>query len=256
MAYFERLGPDRFRATEHVGGAWNTAEQHIAPALGLIAHAIEIEHRRRRHDPLRIARLSYDILGTLPIGEAEIAVSLLRPGRTIELVEACLAHRGRAAVIARCWLLQDFDTSAFVGTALPAIPHREDMAIGDVGSTWPGGFVKSVEVRRIDLGAGRATSWVRPLVPILDGEAVSPTARALGLIDIANGLAPRVPPTEVAFPNVDLTVHLFEEPQGEWLGFDTAVSFGGAGIGLTHSMLHDMRGPIGTVAQSLTIRPF
>ncbi len=34
MSYFERLGPTSFRATEHVGGAWNEAEQHIAPALG------------------------------------------------------------------------------------------------------------------------------------------------------------------------------------------------------------------------------
>ena len=29
MAYFERLGERTFRATEHTGGAWDRATQHI-----------------------------------------------------------------------------------------------------------------------------------------------------------------------------------------------------------------------------------
>ena len=41
MSYFVQTGPATFRPTEHVGGAWNTAEQHIAPALGLMVHAVE-----------------------------------------------------------------------------------------------------------------------------------------------------------------------------------------------------------------------
>ena len=42
---------------------------------------------------------------------------------------------------------------------------------------------------------------------------------------------------------------------GDWVGFDTSVSFGSAGIGLTHSVIHDIDGPVGVVAQILTIRP-
>ena len=40
MAYFERLSATTFRATEHVSGAWDEATQHIAPALGLMAHVV------------------------------------------------------------------------------------------------------------------------------------------------------------------------------------------------------------------------
>ena len=69
MAYFERLGESTFLATEHVGGAWNTAEQHIAPALGLLAHAVEADRDVRREDGLALTRLSYDILGTVPVAE-------------------------------------------------------------------------------------------------------------------------------------------------------------------------------------------
>ncbi|HKT56261.1 MAG TPA: thioesterase family protein, partial [Microbacterium sp.] len=56
-------------------------------------------------------------------------------------------------------------------------------------------------------------------------------------------------------PNVDLTCHLVAQPQGEWIGFDTTVTVGPAGLGLTDTVLHDERGPIGTVQQILTVRP-
>ena len=59
----------------------------------------------------------------------------------------------------------------------------------------------------------------------------------------------------IAFPNIDLTAHLFAEPRGGWVGFDTTVSFGAEGLGLTSSVVHDIDGPIGTVAQMLTVRP-
>ena len=86
-------------------------------------------------------------------------------------------------------------------------------------------------------------------------EPVSDLARLGSLFDIANGMTVRVPPREVAFPNVDLSAHLFAEPCGDWIGFDTSVSFGAGGLGLTSSVLHDERGPVGTLAQCLTVRP-
>jgi hypothetical protein len=75
------------------------------------------------------------------------------------------------------------------------------------------------------------------------------------LFDIANGMAVRVSPHEIAFPNVDLTAHLFDSPRGDWLGLDTTVSFGTSGLGLTSSVLHDIHGPIGVLSQALTVRP-
>lgn len=96
MHYFERLGDSRFRATPHTQGAWNPTEQHIAPSLGLLAHAVERDRDNRRDDRLPVTRLSYDILGTVPVAEVDVAVRVLRPGRSIELVEATMSH-GRAA---------------------------------------------------------------------------------------------------------------------------------------------------------------
>ncbi len=255
MAYFHRLSDSTFLATEHVGGAWNIAEQHIAPALGLLAHAVELDRDARRDDGLVLTRLSYDILGTVPVAEVGIAVRMLRPGRTIELVEATLSHGGRVVVTLRAWLQLPRDTAGLRGSTLPPIPAPDQLPIWDATAMWPGGFIASVEVRRALAEPGRASYWVRPCQPLLDGEPVSSTARAAGLLDISNGMAVRVHPKEVAFPNLDLTAHLFAAPRGEWLGFDTAVSFGAGGIGVTSSVLHDENGPIGTMSQVLTVRP-
>lgn len=255
MGYFERVGPSDFRATARVGGAWTTHEQHIAPALGLLVHAVERDRDARRRDGLVLGRLSFDILGTIPIDVVEIAVRVVRPGRTVELVEATLSHAGRAAVLARAWLLQPGATPHLSATALPRIPPPADVPPWDASTVWPGGFIASAEVRRRQLEPGRAAFWVRTPVPLIAGEDVSALARAAGLLDIANGMTVRVSPQEVAFPNLDLTAHLFRSPRGDWVGFDTTVSFGAGGLGVTSSVLHDADGPIGTMSQILTVRP-
>jgi len=254
-AYFERLDDGVFRATDQVGGAWDTSTQHIAPALGLLAHVVERDRDARRDDGLVLARLSYDILGTIPVDVVEVAVEVVRPGRTIELVEARLSHGGRTGVVLRAWLLQEQDTASIEGGRLPRVPGPEAVEPFDPTAVWPGGFVASAHVRRAQQEPGRAVVWVRTPVPLLADEPVSDLARLAGLLDISNGMTVRAAPTEVAFPNVDLTAHLFRRPRGEWLGLDTTVTFGGTGVGLTSSVLHDVDGPFGTSAQVLTVRP-
>lgn len=255
MAYFERTGQSAFRAGEHTTGAWSLDEQHIGPALGLLVHAVELDRDRRRDDALVIGRLSYDILGTIPVGEMDIAVRVVRAGRTIELVEATLSHNGRDTVLLRAWLMVTAPTAALAGTTLTPIPRRADMPAWSPTAVWPGGFIASADAYRQQLEPGRAAYWVRPKVPLIRDEAVSSLARAAGLIDIANGFTVRAAPEEVAFPNIDLTAHFFAHPTGEWIGFDTSVSFGPSGVGLTHSVLHDESGPIGSMSQILTVRP-
>ncbi|SFB76696.1 Thioesterase-like superfamily protein [Nocardioides terrae] len=255
MPYFLRTGDNAFTPTEHVSGAWRTDEQHVAPALGVMTHAVEGDHRQRRGgDALAVSRLSFDILGVLPMAECEVDVRVVRPGRTIELVEAVLSHAGRPAVVLRAWLLARGDTTDLSGTHLPALPEPGSLPAWDPTTVWPGGFIASAQLRRDETAPGRARYWVRTDVPLLD-EETSPLASAAGLLDIANGMTVRASPSEVLFPNVDLTAHLVRTPAPGWLGFDTTVTFGPDGHGLTSSVLHDSGGPLGTLAQTLTVRP-
>lgn len=256
MPYFEQTAARSFVPTDHVGGAWNLDEQHVAPSMGLLCHAVERDHvdRRAAHDRLEVTRLSYDILGTLAMTEVDVAVRVLRPGRTIELVEATLSQAGRAAVVLRAWLAAPRDTTPYAGTGLAPLPGPDEAPAWDPTTVWAGGFIASVEVRRRQAAPGSAAVWVRTDVPLLD-EPVSATAAAAGLVDVANGMTARADPDRVAFPNLDLTLHLVRPPRRGWLGLDTAVTFGATGHGLTSSTLHDEDGPLGTIAQVLTVRP-
>ncbi|MDO9458311.1 thioesterase family protein [Nocardioides sp.] len=257
MPYFDRIDERTFTPTEHVGGAWNLDEQHVGPSLGLLCHLVERDHAERRGDRagrLDVTRLSYDILGTLTMDPFTVDVDVRRAGRTIELVEATVTQAGRAAVVLRAWLVQPGDTTSYAGTGLAPIAPPGTMGAWDPTALWAGGFIASAEVRRLQESPGRGAYWVRTVVPLLD-EPISPTAAAAGLADIANGMTVRADPAEVVFPNVDLTAHLFRPPSAGWLGFDTTVSFGAGGHGLTSSTLHDESGPFGTLAQVLTVRP-
>lgn len=255
MAYFQRLDARRFRATDEVSGAWTTADQHIAPALGLLVHEVLRDRDSRRDDELLLGRVSCDLLGTVPVAEVEVDVTVVRPGRTIELVEATLTHADRAIVRMRAWLLRPAETGSIAGSPLEPMPAPEDLPAWDPTTVWPGGFIASADVRREQLEPGRARFWVRSRSTLLDEEPVSELASLIGLLDIANGMTVRADPRSVAFPNVDLTAHFFVEPAGDWIGFDTTVSFGPTGLGLTASVIHDRRGPVGTLAQALTVRP-
>ncbi|MCL2541142.1 MAG: thioesterase family protein [Nocardioidaceae bacterium] len=255
MAYWKRTGGSTFVPTEHVGGAWNLREQHIAPALGLLAHAVELDRDERRSDGLLVSRASYDILGAVPLDEMEISVDVVRPGRTIELVRAEARHGGRSVVTARFWLIAPNDTSALAGSGLPPVPGPDRTPAWDMTTLWPGGFIASLEVRRTLLAEGRSITWARTPHDLVADEPVSRFAAVAGLLDLTNGIATRADPKRVAFPNIDLTAHFLREPVDGWLGLDTTVSFGPTGLGITSSVTHDESGPFATTAQTLTVRP-
>ncbi|MEO8907419.1 MAG: thioesterase family protein [Microbacteriaceae bacterium] len=252
--YYVALGGGRFEATVHTQGAWNPHEQHMAPVSGILTHFLEGFAPR---PDLRMARLSFDILGMIPDGEFEIATSMLRPGRTIELVQAELVSGGRVAVRATAWRLQRSDTSAVAAVEDAPMPARDREAPPSAMPEWPGGYIQSIDVYpTVDHRAGRGTVWLRTRHPLVGGTPFSEFAALIGLVDTSNGIAVRVPPGAggYAFPNVDLQIHLYREPTGHWLGLQNSVTFGSDGIGLTSSVLHDETGPFGRAEQILTLR--
>ncbi|MEV8254184.1 thioesterase family protein [Rhodoglobus sp. NPDC076762] len=253
-SYYLRHGDTRFESTIHAQGAWNPHEQHMAPVAGILAHALEGFEARPE---LRIARISYEILGLIPDGEFDIHVSMLRAGRTIELVQAELSAGGRVAVRATAWRLHTSDTAEIAGIVDERMLGPESAGAPVNLTQWPGGYIRSIEARALpEHEAGRGRVWLRTPVPLLASEPISDFVRLMGLVDTSNGIATRVKPGEggYAFPNVDLQIHLYRVPAGEWLGLENAVSFGTDGVGLTSTVLHDSNGPFGRAEQILTLR--
>ncbi|MBF6411696.1 thioesterase family protein [Nocardia cyriacigeorgica] len=255
-SYFRRIGAERYLPTEYTGGAWRADEQHFSPLGGLIVHAIEAARARDGRPELAMSRITFDILGRIGREEFDIEVHTTRPGRTIELTEATVVIAGRPVVSARAWLLSAQDTSAVTGGEPDRLPAPESLERWPIGELWPGGYIASLEVRTTAAPQpGRTTAWISTPVALLDGETTSPLADFVALIDTANGIAVRQDPRKWMFPNVDLSIHLYRQPQGSWTGLDTSVVFGEQGQGLTTTVLHDVHGPVGRAEQILTVRP-
>ncbi len=251
-AYYLPLGEETFQPTLRAQGAWQPYEQHMAPVAGLLAHVLE------SHDPrpdLQLSRVTYEILGVIRALPSAIRVQTIRPGRTIELVEATMSVNGKDVVRATGWRLSRQDTSEVAGGCWEALPAPETLERWDGTHMWGGGYIASLEFRAVAGGQpGSGAAWIRTHTPLVDGVEASPIAQFVTLVDTANGIATRAHPSEWMFPNTDLTIHLFRTPTPGWVGFDTEVIFGETGVGLTSSKLYDEGGAVGRSEQILTVR--
>ena len=251
-AYYSPLGPGRYRSNPHAEGAWAQDHQHMAPVAGLLTEAIEAASDRA---DLLTSRIAFDILGVITAGDLEVTAQVVRPGRTIELVEAEMVIAGRPVVRALAWRLATSDTADFAESGIEPMPGPDSGQPWDGTAEWDGGYIRSVQFRVLPgRRPGHARAWLTTDVDLVEGAATSDLGKFVGLIDTANGIAARVDPREILFPNTDLTVHLFRRPAGRWLGLDTTVSLGPDGVGMTASVLHDVHGPVGRAAQTLTVR--
>ncbi|MFF5707193.1 thioesterase family protein [Streptomyces sp. NPDC012794] len=254
--FYERLGEGRFLATEATRGPWDPNSQHAGPPAALLGRAVE-ERPGARAD-MRIARITYEILRPVPIGELEVTASVLRAGRGTELVEAALAPAGgQPVMLARALRIR------VSGEPVPAVvPAAVVPPPGEVGVTpflpvpWETGYHSSVETRFTE-GAfterGPGTCWMRMRVPLVAGEEVRPLDRVLVAADSGNGISAVMDFGRFVFVNGDLTVHLHRHPVGEWVCVEARTSVDAAGIGLADSRLHDEKGPLGRGAQSLFV---
>ncbi|MET0932271.1 MAG: thioesterase family protein [Mycetocola sp.] len=254
--FFERTEEHTYRPTAHASGAWDPGEQHFSPLGGLIVHAIDRYRAGQNDDGMLLGRISFDILGRLAMDDCEIQVATIRPGRTIELIEATVSIAHRPVVRARAWYLASTETRAVAGGEPERLPSPDALASQSMTSVWPGGYIASLDVRPVvPPQPGRGTAWISTDVTLVAGEAAGPVASFVALVDTANGIAVRQPPTEWMFPNLDLTIHLFRQPAGRWTGLDTTVAFGPTGQGITSTVLHDVTGSVGHAQQILTVRP-
>ncbi len=254
-SYFIALGDGRYMPTAHSGGAWRDDELHLAPVAGLLVHHME-RWRRANADPsLVFSRFGFEVLGQIAREEIVLSTEVVRPGRTIELIETTAVIGGRTTIRARAWLLQQSDTSEIAGHEFVSLPAPESCLQASPLGDWSGGFIASVEARLAgEWRPGRARTWMRGRHALVSGETAEPLAEFAKMLDTANGVAVRESPERWMYPNVDLSLHLFRIPVGEWVGLDTRVAFGASGVGLTSSVMHDAQGPVGTIHQSTTLR--
>lgn len=246
-----------YHPTQNAQGAWNEKEQHMAPATGVIC--AELECFQPRED-MQIGRLSLDILGMIHLSDFTITTRLLRPGRTIELIESTFEANDRICIVARVWRLHVEDTTAVEGLEDRVIVQPNELPSWDkMQVLWGGGYIRSINksIKIGDRRAGKGIAWLSNELAMVEGESTSGFVKLMGMVDTMNGLAVRQEEDEFnyMFPNLDLQIHLYRIPKGKWLGLDIQQQHGANGVGLTSAVLHDENGSFGHAEQILTVRP-
>jgi len=257
-AFFESDG-DSFVPTELTRGPWDPDAQHAGPPAALLGR--EIERHAAGADgtnPIRVGRITFEILRSVPLAPLTVATEVLRPGRRVELIEARLSDGEGEVMRATAWLLRPEPVEippGLVGDAVPPGPDAgEPKDFFDTGQSV--GYHTAMEYRFV-VGAftepGPATVWMRMRQPLLPGEPPSPLQRVLVAADSGNGVSATLDWRRYLFINVDLTVQLHRLPAGEWVCLDAITIPDPSGVGLADTALYDERGPIGRATQTLLV---
>jgi hypothetical protein len=234
------------------GGPWNPKLQHGAAPSSLICWAIE---RLPAPVPMRVARLTVDLMRPVPVAPLTIETKVLREGRKIQLVEVRLLADGaevvRASALRIRALAQEMPaaaTSPPLDLALPEHCRPPDIFAKETP------FLAGIEMR-VARGAfripGPASVWYRATRPIVDGAALSPLMRAAIAADFCNGTSSVLDLNAWTFINADLTLSLGREPVGEWILLDAETWVGPDSVGIAAARLADTRGYFGRAVQSV-----
>ena len=249
----------RYLATELTRGPWDPRHQHAGPPAALLARELEQLPTER---PMRVARVTFEILRPIPIAALTTTAVVVRGGRSTELLEGSLSDADGELMRARAWRLREADVDleeapdqTLAPPTPPASPGAsEPTDFFDFGSG--AGYHTAVDVRLAGgnfRAAGPATVWLRMRQPLVAGEEPAPLTRVLVAADSGNGVSWTLALRRYLFVNVDLSVHLHRLPRGEWVCLDAATTPERTGVGLADTALWDEDGRIGRSLQTLLI---
>jgi hypothetical protein len=263
-SYYELIANDEhgeiFTATDLVRSTWLASIQHAAPVASLLVRALE---RCAPRDDTRLSRVMIDLLGGVPAdGDFRVQSRVERPGRQIELVGAEMLALGpdgapRPVAKASGWRMATLDTSAIMRAPVSPLRPLSDAVSRDTAKNWDLNHVHSLDWRWLTkpMADGPGESWLKPTVDLVRGEDMTPLQRLFAVADDANGVGAKLDIRNWTFMNTDLVVHVHRVPEGDWIGIRAEANYGPGGIGTTVGTLFDENGAIGSIQQSLLIRP-
>jgi hypothetical protein len=252
-AIFRVVG-NHVTTSPYAAGPWDPNMQHGSPPAALVAWAAEAMPTQV---PMRIARVSVDLMRPVPVAPLTIESEILREGRKIQLSAVRLRAAGVIVVAATVLKIKVQENQ------LPPEAEMEPVTLPGPAQSRaePADFSSSPFVTGMSLRAARGrfgvpgpgAIWYRVDRPIVEGAAVSQAMRAMAAADFCNGTSPVLDFRQWTFLNADLTVNFAREPVGEWILLDAESWIGPDGAGLSMARLADVRGYFGRAIQSLVI---
>ena len=234
------------------GGPWNPKLQHGAAPSSLICWAVE---RLPSPVPMRVVRLTVDLMRPVPVAPLTIETEVVREGRKIQLVSVKLLADGAEVVRASALRIrvEPSETPAIANGPAIALPMPDLCGPPDFFATETP-FLKGIEMRVAKGGfriPGPAAIWCRATRPIVADAAISPLMRAAIAADFCNGTSSVFDMKDWTFINADLSVSLGREPVGEWILLDAETWVGPDCIGIAAARLADTQGYFGRAVQSI-----
>ncbi|OBJ55988.1 thioesterase family protein [Mycobacterium sp. 1423905.2] len=252
--FFRRLPSDgdyqAFRATDYTRSNWNPDIQHGSPPLALLTKLIE---ELAADSGKRIARLSLDLLGAVPVAPVRARAWVERPGSRISMVVAeMVTERPVARVTA--WLVAVSDTADAASDRYPPLVEGSAAPLPAVFADAHGYFDALDSRRQHTDGDGEELWWFSLRAHVVDDEPTSAVQRLAAVVDCANGVGAVLDFTQFVFMNTDTVVHLHRLPVGNDFALRARASIGPDGAGVTTAEVFDSTGFVGTSAQTLLVQ--
>jgi hypothetical protein len=237
----------------HAAGPWDPNMQHGGAPAALAVWAAE---QIATPVPMRIARVTIDLMRPVPVAPLRLETEVLREGRKIQLCAVRLFANGALTVGATVLKIK-LQAEPPDGVIEPAV----ELPLPDRLPDHPPTFSVSPFVTGMSLRAARGSFgvpgpgaiWYRADRTLVEGCAISQAMRAVVASDFCNGTSAVLDFRHWTFLNADLTVSLAREPVGEWILLDAQSWIGPDGAGLAMARLADTKGYFGRCVQSLVI---
>lgn len=249
-----RLEGSRAIPSDLAAGPWGPSQHGSAPTL-LIAHVAETVSSPQ---PMRVARLTVDLLRPVPLAPLEFRTGIVREGRKIRVLRIELFHGDLLVVTGTVLQIRREVVSLPPPGEVAdfAVPSPEQSVRGEQGLVKTN-FLGVLEMR-IAKGKGFAAEgpsaiWFRLNGNAIEGVPNSPVVTAAMFSDFGNGIAQVLDFRHYTYINADVTMSLVRDPIGDWILVDAETSLGPDGGGTAVARLADRQGYFGQAIQNLLI---
>lgn len=230
---------------------WSKGALNGVAIGGLLAHLLDSALAESGMDP---ARLTIDILGTVPKAPLKAELTMTRGGARMRIYKAELIADGRVWARADMLCTRHDPTPPSEEKPMP-FPHWREVPEGPF--MHPKAFGGGITTRPIgDVRAdGPGTLWATFDCQVVAGVALSPLVRAAIIGDFGNGVGSYLDRDKWTFANLDIALHFRRLPVGEWLLIHSETESAGNGHAMVCNTFADELGIYARGFATLFISP-
>ncbi|MDD2853298.1 MAG: thioesterase family protein [Desulfuromonadaceae bacterium] len=255
-AFFYQVAENQFEPSIATTGPWSPDFQHGGPPSALLTRALRTYQSSGN---FVITRVTIELLSAIPVKPCVIKVEVVRGGKRIELLRGEYISEGKTYLIAHAWrIISEVGVTEAIPDPfeLPLFPESQPQIFFPESGRFPYG--EALEWRFTKGGydtLGPATVWTRPRIPLIENQDINGLEALVLMIDSANGISAELEFSKWSFVPVDLTVGIYRQPEGPWIGMNARTTIGDDGIGQTATTTFDGIGKVGQSLHTLFIRP-